>query len=534
MRIFGKKISTILIVLLMAGIGLYSYKIYEEDTATSREKAKVQKQAQTDSKESSWGNLFEKGQKFISDKVSGATNAFSKKPYLAIIMDDIAYPKQFDELQKLGLKITPSFFPVSYYSPETARLAAKSEFYMVHLPLEAMNAQSPKFEWMRVNMDISKIQEIIAKIKKDFPKLEYINNHTGSKFSSSFRDMQRLLYVMDLYGIDFVDSRTSANTQAPRIYEESKRPLLSRDVFLDNEQSVSYINYQISQAIETAKQKGYAIAICHPHSATFRALKEAKSTILNEVNLVYVKDLPIAKQHRPRLQIALDDKTKSKINPKLFEGIPDSRYANIDNTMFIESKREKTNPQITPANASPSVAKQAGFSQTPAKESEVAQMAKYNKSTKDNSIKSQAGILSTQTSPTNTTQNIALQKSFPTQNPQKPTPKPTKPHLAQNQNPPSIANTQTPQRRYTPPTPPKSKPSSICSGNELEAFVSGCANGGDMSVSAREYEKSQKNNQHFLNVSMCKDAGGKWQNGKCQQPKGAHSFSSQSISIEGF
>lgn len=533
MRIFGKKISTILIVLLVAGIGLYSYKFYEEDTAASREKAKAQKQTQADSKESSWGSIFEKGQKFISDKVSGTTNAFSKKPYLAIIMDDIAYPKQFDELQKLGLKITPSFFPVSYYSPETARLAAKSEFYMVHLPLEAMNAQSPKFEWMRVNMDISKIQEIIAKIKKDFPKLEYINNHTGSKFSSSFRDMQRLLYVMDLYGIDFVDSRTSANTQAPKIYEESKRALLSRDVFLDNEQSTSYINYQISQAIEVAKQKGYAIAICHPHSATFRALKEAKSTILNEVNLVYVKDLPIAKQHRPRLQIALDDKTKSKINPKLFDGIPDSRYANIDNTMFEESKREKSNPQKTPANATPSVASQAGFSHAPAKQSEVAQMAKYNKPPQNDSIKSQAGTLSTQTPPANTPQAKSKNpQNISTQNPKTPTPQATKPHLAQN--PPTIANPQPTQRRHTPPTPPKSKPHSVCSGNELEAFVSGCANGGDMSASAREYEKSQKNNQNFLNVSMCKDAGGKWQNGKCQQPKGAHSFSSQSISIEGF
>ena len=530
----------------MAGIGLYSYKFYEEDTQARREKAKAIKQTQTDSKESSWGNLFEKGQKFISDKVSSATNAFNKKPYLAIIMDDIAYPKQFDELQKLGLKITPSFFPVSYYSPQTARLAAKSEFYMVHLPLEAMNAQSPRFEWIRVNMDISKIQEIIAKIKKDFPKLEYINNHTGSKFSSSFRDMQRLLYVMDLYGIDFVDSRTSPNTQAPRIYEESKRALLSRDVFLDNEQSISYINYQISQAIETAKQKGYAIAICHPHSATFRALKEAKSTILNEVNLVYVKDLPIAKQNPPRLQIALDDKTKSKINPKLFEGIPDSRYANIDNTMFAESKREKSNPQITPANASPSVAKQAGFSKTPTQESEVAQMAKYNKSTKDDSIKSQAGILSTKPSPANPAspaqtnasqkvasqshQNISTQKSTS----QRPAPQAPKSHLAQNQNQTPTQKAQTPQRRYTPPTPPKSKPYSVCSGNELEAFVSGCANGGDMGKSAREYERSQKNNQNFLNVSMCKDAGGKWQNGKCQQPKGTHSFSSQSISIEGF
>lgn len=525
---FSKSISTILVGLFLAGIGLYAYKFYENDTVVKREKIQAQKEAkkQDDSKNeaqsaesSGWQNIFEKAQNIVTSSVSSAKNAITshKKPYLAIIMDDIAYPRQFEELQKLGLKITPSFFPVSYYSPQTAKLAAKSEFYMVHLPLESMSVQSPKFEWMRVNMDISKIQEIIAKIKKDFPKLEYINNHTGSKFSSSFRDMQRLLYVLDLYGIDFVDSRTSANTQAPKIYDESRRELLSRDVFLDNEQSVPYINYQIHQAIETAKQKGYAIAICHPHSATFRALREAKSTLQNEVNLVYIKDLPLAKSNRPRLQIALDDKTKSKINPKLFEGVPNSRYAKIDDSMFAESKREKSHPQVAPKDSSPSVAKQAGFSKTSVPNSEVAQMAKYTNS--NNSIKSQAGVLSTSkpTPPTSTRSNPQPTKAYPQHLAQSPAPKP-----------------QTPQRRYTPPTPPKSAPYSVCSGDELEAFVSGCGGSNDMGQSVREYQRNQKNTDNFLSVQMCKDAGGKWQNGKCQSSKNAHSFHSQSISIEGF
>lgn len=519
MEQFSKSIGAVFVSIFLLGIGLYAYKFYENDTVVKREK--IQKDMHKKSQITQSGNsqnTIEKPQEATTSSVSSAKNAITshKKPYLAIIMDDIAYPRQFEELQKLGLKITPSFFPVSYYSPQTAKLAAKSEFYMVHLPLESMSVQSPKFEWMRVNMDISKIQEIIAKIKKDFPKLEYINNHTGSKFSSSFRDMQRLLYVLDLYGIDFVDSRTSANTQAPRIYDESRRELLSRDVFLDNEQSVPYINYQIHQAIETAKQKGYAIAICHPHSATFRALREAKSTLQNEVNLVYIKDLPLAKSNRPRLQIALDDKTKSKINPKLFEGVPNSRYAKIDDSMFAESKREKSHPQVAPKDSSPSVAKQAGFSKTSTQTSEVAQMAKYTNS--NNPIKSQAGVLSTsKTPPTSTRSNPQPTKAYPQHLAQSPAPKP-----------------QTPQRRYTPPTPPKSAPYSVCSGDELEAFVSGCGGSNDMGQSVREYQRNQKNTDDFLSVQMCKDAGGKWQNGKCQSSKNAHSFHSQSISIEGF
>ena len=203
--------------------------------------------------------------------------------------------------------------------------------------------------------------------------------------------------------------------------------------------------------------------------------------------------MPNAK-NRPRLQIALDEKTKSKINPKLFEGVPDSRYANIDNTMFAEVKREKINPQITPSNASLSVTKQAGFSKTPSQTSQIAQFSPK------------------------TTHNPSTPKSTNTTNATPHIPKPTY------------------QKPYTPPTPPKSKPYNVCSGDELEAFVSGCGGSGDVGQSVKEYQRSVKNNKggDFLNISMCKDAGGKWQNGKCQSPKSASSYSSQGISLEGF
>lgn len=221
--------------------------------------------------------------------------AKKQKPKLAIIMDDLAYKSQLNDLQKLNLPITPSFFPVSPDSPDTAKLAASTPFYMVHLPLEAQTPQHSRQKWILVGSNQDEIRAQIATIKEQFPRLMFLNNHTGSKFTASEPDMANLLQVLGEFGIEFVDSRTSADTAAPKLYKQASRPLLSRDVFLDNTPSVSYTTDQLKLAIKIAKKKGYAIAICHPHKSTFKALANAKHSLFKEVELVYIKDLPVAR-----------------------------------------------------------------------------------------------------------------------------------------------------------------------------------------------------------------------------------------------
>ena len=61
-------------------------------------------------------------------------NKFSKKPKLAIIIDDMANVSQVRDLKALNLKLNPSFFPPDKNHSETPKLALKFDFYMVHLP----------------------------------------------------------------------------------------------------------------------------------------------------------------------------------------------------------------------------------------------------------------------------------------------------------------------------------------------------------------------------------------------------------------
>jgi polysaccharide deacetylase 2 family uncharacterized protein YibQ len=51
-------------------------------------------------------------------------------------------------------------------------------------------------------------------------------------------------------------------------------PSLSRDVFLDHEQTEEYIDRQFQKLVETARQRGTAIGIGHPHPVTVDYLKK--------------------------------------------------------------------------------------------------------------------------------------------------------------------------------------------------------------------------------------------------------------------
>lgn len=220
-----------------------------------------------------------------------SSDEIKKKPKMAIIMDDMAYPSQLESLHHLRLKITPSFFPYNSDNKLTPKMAAQEPFYMVHLPLEALYFYQSPHKWIKVGEDKSEIRQYIQQIKHDFPHLKFINNHTGSKFTASYQDMKNLIEILREYDIDFVDSRTTTQTKAGEIYTQMQRPLLSRGVFLDNKSNVEDILNQIRKAINKAKKDGYVIVICHPHKNTFEALKIAKKSLLPQVDLVYIKDI---------------------------------------------------------------------------------------------------------------------------------------------------------------------------------------------------------------------------------------------------
>jgi hypothetical protein len=209
------------------------------------------------------------------------------KAKLAIIIDDVSFDKEVSALKKLNLTLTMSFLPPNKLHPDSADLAAKESFYMVHLPMEAVSFTGN--EPLTLNVDDSQavISQRLDDVVKLFPRVKYINNHTGSKFTSNEVAMNKLIFSLKQHNIEFIDSRTIAQTKAPKVMNAFGERYIGRDVFLDHTMDIASVKKQIAEAVKVAKKRGYAVAIGHPHPNTLAALRASKD-ILSEVELVQI------------------------------------------------------------------------------------------------------------------------------------------------------------------------------------------------------------------------------------------------------
>ncbi len=214
----------------------------------------------------------------------------SAKAKLAIIIDDVSVKAHVSAISDLKLPITMSFLPPSERRPNSHTLAAKEKFYMVHLPMEAKNFKSEEPFTLKADDSQEKISQRIAEIKKLFPRVKYINNHAGSKFTSNEGAVKGLIHVLNEQNINFIDSRTIGESKVQMAMKSYHKPYVSRDIFLDHEVDKNYIKSQIKKAIEVAKLHGSAIAIGHPHANTIAAILESKP-LFKDVELVLVDKL---------------------------------------------------------------------------------------------------------------------------------------------------------------------------------------------------------------------------------------------------
>ncbi|HED6636571.1 TPA: divergent polysaccharide deacetylase family protein [Campylobacter coli] len=214
----------------------------------------------------------------------------TKQARLAIIIDDMANISQVRALQALKLKLIPSFFPPDKNHIDTPKLALKFDFYMVHLPLAAMNYTKSELDTLNPSDSEKRIFKKIQQVKKDFKDLKFINNHTGSLFTSDEKAMKKLYKAFEKEELIFVDSKTIASSKAPKVAKALGQIYIQRDVFLDNRDDVAYIKNQLIEAVRLAKQKGFAIAIGHPRKNTFKALEQSKD-LLKSVELVYLSEI---------------------------------------------------------------------------------------------------------------------------------------------------------------------------------------------------------------------------------------------------
>lgn len=210
---------------------------------------------------------------------------------LVLIIDDVATFEHASMVKSIGLKITPSIFPATKTHPDTPNIARSFEFYMIHLPMQAKHFDSPEIGTLTVNESFESMLEKIKKIRKDFPRAKYTNNHTGSRFTSDYDAMDKAYKALIEQGFIFVDSKTIAQTAVARAAKKYNQPYISRDIFLDDDPSAAAVRRELVAAVNLAKKRGYSIAIGHPKKNTIAVIKASKNNILKDVEVVYLKDI---------------------------------------------------------------------------------------------------------------------------------------------------------------------------------------------------------------------------------------------------
>ena len=90
-----------------------------------------------------------------------------------------------------------------------------------------------------------------------------MNNHEGSRVTMDEQAMETILALCRERGILFLDSRTTAETAAPRAARRLGMSIGERDVFVDNEQDRESMIRYINTGLRRAEQKGFAIMIGH-------------------------------------------------------------------------------------------------------------------------------------------------------------------------------------------------------------------------------------------------------------------------------
>ena len=215
---------------------------------------------------------------------------FAKKPKLVIVIDDVKNPSEIQAIRALGYPVTPAIFPPAADFPETPKLAAGLEDYLIHLPLEAVRDSDVRPATLTVDDSYRTVEGVVAGVMRDFPNLRHINNHTGSRFTSDPAAMMRLMRALKKYDLAFLDSMTTNKSQGKKISASMGIPFRARDVFLDNESDEAFIEQQIRKAVQIAQKNGKAIAIGHARRHTLRVLKNRE--LFRGVELVYLKDYP--------------------------------------------------------------------------------------------------------------------------------------------------------------------------------------------------------------------------------------------------
>ncbi len=215
------------------------------------------------------------------------------RPKIALIIDDVGFSLFYaKELSELKIPLTWSIIPYQSQSLSAMKLArAKGIPVMLHLPMEAEGDRPGLSYQVNLEMDEESIRGFVRRAARSLPDVVGVNNHRGSRATSTPRVMEAVLSEVRNLGLFFVDSRTSPKSVAFGLAGEMGIPTLKNEVFIDHEANQDSMGKALGRALSIARRKGFVVAIAHARPETLRFLETLNETGRDGVKWMTVPEL---------------------------------------------------------------------------------------------------------------------------------------------------------------------------------------------------------------------------------------------------
>lgn len=195
---------------------------------------------------------------------------------LVLIIDDVGNHLQRDiRALELPGRLNLAILPHTGNAKVIANMAsAADKEVLLHAPMSTVDDHHLGPGGLTSAMTELDFRATLAESLRTTPHVRGVSNHMGSALTEQHEPMRWLMEELGERGLYFVDSRTSANTIAASTARQHRIPVLSREVFLDNDRSTEAIAERFEEFLRRGREQGIAVAIGHPHANTLDYLQQ--------------------------------------------------------------------------------------------------------------------------------------------------------------------------------------------------------------------------------------------------------------------
>ncbi|MDJ0809056.1 MAG: divergent polysaccharide deacetylase family protein [Desulfobacterales bacterium] len=202
---------------------------------------------------------------------------FRRSPRIALIIDDIGFSRRIArQFMDIPAALTYAVLPHLPFSHQLAQeIHANGCEILLHQPMEPFDAQfSPGPGAIYVGDSAERIDTVVGANIQAVPHAIGVNNHMGSRLTTSTPEILAALRTIKREGLFFVDSLTSHRSRAFVTARRINMNAGRRDAFLDTSRHPNAIINRLYQLVNRALHTGTAIGIGHPFPETAVAINQ--------------------------------------------------------------------------------------------------------------------------------------------------------------------------------------------------------------------------------------------------------------------